>query len=62
MLKYTHIFLMKVFMTDKFRTLPYTDWRTRQNMLYKFIFLASERITSPEPRVEGENPFLNVVF
>lgn len=53
---------MKVFMTDKFRTLPYTDLRTRQNMLYKFIFLASERITTPEPRVEGENPFLNVVF
>lgn len=49
-------------MTDKFRTLAYTDLRTRKNMLYKFIFFASERFTSPEPRVERETPFLNVVF
>lgn len=62
MLKYTHIIVMKIFMTDKFRTLPNTDLRTKQNMLYKFIFFASERFTFPEPKVEGENPFLNVVF
>lgn len=38
MLKYAHTIIMKGFIKDKFRTLPYTDLKTRQDMLSKFAF------------------------
>lgn len=53
MLKYTEVIIMKGFITDKFRTLPYTDLIIRQDMFLNLLSKQGREFHSKKQQYES---------